>query len=117
MTDFVRGSELLAQSRPAGTSATGIYSPAANRRAILTKIIVANVTGSAANASIFIDIDGTTYDQTTAVLYARSIPANDSYSIEFEDGWEIDEDANVAVTTGTGSALNFTVLGREFDAV
>lgn len=115
MIDERPGSKQLAQSRPAGTSAASVYSPSANKVATLTEIIIANSTGSAANASVFIDIDGTTYDQTTSILYAKAVPANDTYSIEFKDGWEIPDAANVAVQTGTGSALTFTVLGRERD--
>ena len=109
------GSQQLAQSRPAGTSAVSAYSPPVDRRAVVYKIIIANVTGTAANASVFIDTDGTTYDQTTALLYAYSIAANTSESMEFEDGFDIGGDANVAVQTGTGSALTFTVLGRVMD--
>lgn len=110
------GSIILAQSRPANTSAADLYSPAANRRAIVSKIIICNTTGSAAVASVFADVDGTTKDQTTALLYAKSVAANDKAEIVFEDGLEIGADGTLGCQTGTGDALTFTVLGRELDA-
>lgn len=108
------GKRILAQSRPSGTSAASIYSPPDNFYALVYSIVIANVTGSAANASVFLDPDGTTYDQTTALLYAKSIPANDSEFIELTVGLEIDAAANIAVQTGTGDALTFTLMGRVF---
>lgn len=110
------GSTILAQSRPATTAAADLYSPAANRRAVISKVIVCNTTGSAANASLFADADGTTKDQTTALLYAKSVAANDKAEIVFEDGLEIGADGTLGCQTGTGDALTFTVLGRELDA-
>ena len=110
------GSTILAQSRPANTSAANLYSPAANRRAVLSRVIVCNTTGSAANASVFADADGSTKDQTTALRYAKSVAANDSLEIEFPDGLEIGEDGTIGIQSGTNDALTFTLLGRELDA-
>lgn len=110
------GSIILAQSRPANTSASNLYSPAANRRAILSQIIICNTTGSAAAASVFADIDGTTKDQTTALIYAKSVAANDRLELLFEDGLELDEDGTIGIQSGTNDALTFTLLGRELDA-
>lgn len=111
------GSRMLARSRPGTTNATQVYSPATNRRAIVYKIIIANTTALTANASVFLDTATTTYDQTTAVLYAKAVASNTSEYITFEDGWEIDDPANIAVQTGTANALTFTVLGRQVDAL
>lgn len=110
------GSTILAQSRPATTAAADLYSPAANRRAVISKIIVCNTTGSAANASLFADADGTTKDQTTALIYAKSVAANDRLELLFEDGLELDEDGTIGIQSGTNDALTFTLLGRELDA-
>ncbi len=110
------GSIILAQSRPANTSAANLYSPAANRRAIVSTIIICNTTGSAAVASVFADVDGTTKDQTTALIYAKSVAANDRLELLFEDGLELDEDGTIGIQSGTNDALTFTLLGRELDA-
>lgn len=113
VTDF--GSTILAQARPANTSAADAYSPPASRRAIISGVLICNTTGSGAAASIFADADGTTKDQTTALLYAKSVAANDYLLVEFGDGLEIDEDGTIGIQTGTNDALTFTVLGRELD--
>ncbi|MGD9648766.1 MAG: hypothetical protein AB7U73_23850 [Pirellulales bacterium] len=110
------GSSILAQQRPANTSAADLYSPAANRRAIVSKIIVCNTTGSAANASVFADADGSTKDATTALLYAKSVAANDKVELLFEDGLELAAAGTLGCQSGTNDALTFTVLGRELDA-
>lgn len=110
------GSTILAQAAPANTSAADLYSPAANRRAIVSKIIICNVTASPAAASIFADVDGNTKTVATALLYAKSVAANDKAELLFEDGLELDEDGTLGCQSGTNDALTFTVLGRELDA-
>lgn len=92
-----------------------MYAPTTAKRAFITKVIACNTTGSAAAASLFLDIDGTTYTQVTAIWYGKSVPANDSVEIDFHDGLELKSGGNLAVQTGTGSALTFTVIGRELD--
>jgi len=115
VTDF--GSTILAQARPANTNAANAYSPPANRRAIISGVLICNTTGSGAAASVFADADGNTKDQTTALVYGKSVGANDYLHLEFGDGIEIDEDGTIGVQTGTNDALTFTVLGRELDGL
>lgn len=112
-TDF--GSVILAQARPTNTSTATLYSPPTNRRAKVSKIMIANTTASPAAASIFADVDGTTFDQTTAILYAKSIAANDSETIDFDDGMELADAGTIGCQSGTSSALTYTVLGRLLD--
>lgn len=113
--DFSNIPKQLAQSRPSGTGATSVIAKSRKRKLLITSIIVANTTGSAANYSIYLDKDGTTYDQTTALFYAVSLTANGTEIIEFTNGLPFDTDAsgNLAVQTGTGSALTFTINGIE----
>ena len=109
------GSKQLAQAREAGTGAVSIYSPAVNKYAVITKIIIAEVAGGTSAASVFVDQDGTTYDESTAVQFTLPSTAFGVREYEFRDGWEITEDANVAVQSATGNAHTYTILGREFD--
>lgn len=111
------GSTLLARSRPSGTSAASIYSPAPGRKAIITKIIVVEVAGGTTAASVFIDEDGTTYDESTALQFALASEAKGRRIYDFDDGLEVGEDANVAVQVATGSSHTFWIIGRELDAV
>jgi hypothetical protein len=66
----------LGQRRDGDTDTHSIYSPAANVVGIVKTIVIANTTGSDATVSVFIDDDGTTYDQSTALMYEVSIAAN-----------------------------------------
>ena len=103
----------LGQLRPGDTNAASLYSPPVNTKTEITKIVVANTTGTAATFRIFIDTNGTTYDQTTAIAYDISLAANDS--VETADSyWMADPTGNLAVRSGTISALTFTAYGIEY---
>ena len=101
----------LAQSRPATTSATKVYSPATDVVGIIKTIIVCNVTANDATYRIFLDIDSTTYDADTALGYDHAIPGN--RTIVWDVEIPMDEDSNLAVRTGTASSLTFTIFGEE----
>ena len=108
---FASGSQ-LAQSRPSGTSAVSVFT--ATIATEITRIVISNTTGSAANASLFHDDDGSTFDQTTALMYAVSIPANSTTMIESGgagSGFHVKPSGQIGVQTGTGSALTFTLYG------
>ena len=107
---------LLAQSRPSGTSAVTAYTKVTRRLTTITHILICNTTGSAANASVYYDADGTTYDETTAIVFDTPIPANDQMVIEVP--WTMDQTgATVGIKTGTGSALTFSIFGLTRDFV
>lgn len=109
--------KILAQTRPSGTSAVSAYSPGTRVKTFIHKIIICNTTSSAAAFSIFLDEDGTTYDQTTALYYAVNINANDTvelFSYQKDHWLPMNSSAgNLAVQTDTGSALTFTIIGEE----
>lgn len=100
----------LGQSRPATTAAASLYSPADGVVAKVEKVVVVGT--AAAVASIFHDENGTTYDQSTALMYDRTVAANES--IIFEIGaYMNDPSGNLAVKTSVNSALTFTAYGTE----
>lgn len=101
----------LAQARPADTNTATFLDPIDNNLYIVYTIIIANVTGTAANASLFHDNDGTTYDQSTALLYQVSVPGNDSTIITFEKGLTIRGSAHLGIQSGTSSALTYSLYG------
>lgn len=106
--------KVLGQLSPANTTAASIYSP--SKIALINEIVICNTTAGAVTFRLFIDNDGTTYDQTTALFYDKSVPANDSYIWSPAGGNGImlnNAAANIAVRTGTNDALTFTVFGRE----
>lgn len=105
----------LGQARPANTTAVSIYSPPTGIITKITGITVAETAGAAAKFRIFLDNDGTTYDQTTALFYDVTIPANTT-AFPLDRGealWMDDASGNLAVRTDTNSALTFTVHGEE----
>ena len=104
--------QLLAQSRPANTSTATAFT--ASVRTDLTQIIVSNTTGSAATFSIYHDDDGTTYDQTTALVYACSLAANTTFIIGSEGaglGIQLSPGGSIGIQSGTSSACTFSVYG------
>jgi len=104
----------LGQLRPADTTAASLYSPAASVSARLTRMTVCNNTGGAVTCRIFLDDDGSTYDEDSAIYYDKSVPANDTLPVEEIRGVYMNNSAgNLAVRSATGDALNFMVWGIE----
>lgn len=104
--------QLLAQSRPANTSTATAFT--ASVRTDLTQIIVSNTTGSAATFSIYHDDDGTTYDQTTALVYACSISGNTTVIIGSEGaglGIQLSPGGSIGIQSGTSNACTFSIYG------
>jgi hypothetical protein len=102
----------LAQVRPANTSTASAFT--ATLATEITLIAICNTTGTAANASIFHDDDGSTFDQTTALLYAKSIAANTTEWIRAGSegsGITVAPSGQIGVQSGTNSALTFTFYG------
>ena len=102
----------VAQARP-GVAAVSVFTASVVTE--ITKIVICNTTGTAANASIYHDDNGSTFDQTTALLYAKSIPANDYLIIDAHvgsGGVSVQKSGQIAVQSGTDSALTFTLYGR-----
>lgn len=113
---YPAASVLLAQARPAGTSAVEGYAAPSAQKVEITRIVVTNTTGTAANASLFHDdAGGSTFDQTTAVhAYAKSVGANDCLVIEagtIGAGITLSAGGQLGIQTGTSNALTFSVYG------
>jgi len=72
----------LGQSRPSGTAAVSVYSPAADTTAVIKTITITNVSNASLRYSLFVDDDGTTYDETTALAWEISLAKQTSVFIE-----------------------------------
>lgn len=100
----------LGQARPSTTAAESLYSPDDGVSANIEKVVV--VATAAAQASIFHDEDGSTYDQSTALMYDRTMVANES--LIYEIGAYMNSGAgNIGVKTSVNSAITFTAYGTE----
>ncbi len=102
----------LGQLRPANTTAASLYSPGASTTAIIKTIVVCNQTASSAKFRIFLDDDGTTYDESTALFFDIVIGANSTDQIDTYYAMN-NANGNLAVRTDTNSALTFTCFGVE----
>ncbi len=102
----------LGQLRPANTNAASIYSPPAGVVGTVQSIIVTNNTGSVASFRIFLDDDGTTFDQNTALFWDEPIPVGRAIVLRVDLPMSL-ASGNLAVRSSTANALTFTVHGEE----
>lgn len=102
----------LGQLRPADTNAASIYNTRADIRTTVENIIVCNNSISPAKFSIFVDSDGTTFDESTAIYFGVTLGANSSVVLVLD--LNLDKlTSNLGVQSDTADALNFTVNGVE----
>lgn len=102
---------ILAQARPAGIAAVTAYTKPTKALVTVKGLIVCNTTGGTVTYSLYVDPNGSTYDQTTAILYDTPLLANESDFIELPLSLE-KNGTTIGIKTGTGNALNFTILGE-----
>ena len=108
---FASGSQ-LAQSRPSGTSAVSVFTSLTGHE--VTRIVICNTSGASATYSIYHDDDGSTFDETTALFFGVTLGANNTEIIDFGGaggGLHMAKNAQIAVQTGTGDALTFSLYG------
>lgn len=103
----------LGQSRPANTTAVSAYSPGVDTEAVVHNVIVCNTSGSVAKFRLFLDLDGTTYDEGTALAWDEAVAADSTYIFEVKLTMN-NSAGNLAVRTDTANALTFTLNGEEF---
>jgi hypothetical protein len=101
----------LGQTAPAGTSNTDVYTVASGRSAVISSIVICNVTATAATYRVFQRIAGATAGVGNAIAYDASVPANSTSTIEVK--MTLSATDVLTVQSGTGSALTFTVNGSE----
>jgi len=102
----------LAQAMPTNTSTATLYTKPQNTTVYLNQLFICNTTGTAANASIFHDDDGTTYSAVTALRYAFSVAANTTTIMDLKIYMNT-ASGTIGIQSGTGSALTYTLYGEE----
>lgn len=101
----------LGASRPADTNNATLYTVPTGVSVVVTAIRICNTTGTAATARLFLVPSGGTADQSTAIYYDYSVPANSTIA---DDGKHVLEaGGTIQVRVGTGSAITFTASGVE----
>ena len=100
----------LAQARENSTDAVSVFSPAANTVAVIKNVMVCNQSGAGATFRIFMDNDGTTYSEVTAMFYDTPIAANTT--IQIDTFWAMnDSTGNLAYRSSVANALTITIFG------
>ena len=104
---------------PGGTTALVLLRNAASSGQVykINQIVCANVTGSAANATVSIYTNGGVAQGSAPsggtaypIISAVSVPANASLiAVDKTTAVYLMEDTSISITSGTGSALTFTV--------
>ena len=103
---------ILAQSRPGNTTAVSAYSPPTSTFTKITRIVVCNTASTTQKFRIFLDNDGTTYDETTALFWDITTPTDTTVEID-ADWWMNNSSGNLAVRTDSASAFTFSIFGEE----
>lgn len=113
IVDTLVSSIQLGQLRPANTTAASLYTLPANTRTKVESIIICNQSGGAVTFRLFHDVDGTTYDATTALLYDIVLDSDTTVSFDPANLWLENTSGNIAVRTSSNSAITFTMYGQE----
>lgn len=102
----------LGQSRENSTNAVSVYSPAASTTGIIKSIVICNQSGLSAKFRIFVDDNGTTYDESTALYY--DIPIAADTTTQMDTYWPMNNSSgNIAYRTSVANAITITLFGAE----
>lgn len=104
---------------PSGTSAVVLVPNAASSGQVfkINQIVVANVTGTAANATVSIYTNGAVAQGSAPsggtaypIISAVSVPGNASLiAVDKTTAVYLQEGTSISITSGTGSSLTFTI--------
>jgi len=103
-------SRLLAQAQMT-TSPVGIYSPPASTIGVMKYFSIANTSASDQTYRLFLDIDGTTYDEDSGLFWDVSIPQD---TVDLVPVWApMRSVSNFAIQAAANTAITITVGGYE----
>jgi hypothetical protein len=100
----------LAQVRPSGTTGTSLFSLSSQAPFVVDFVNIANVSGASLAVSLFHDIDGSTYDETTALIFEQTLAAG--AVIHFEAPiCDYQVAGNIGCKVSVADGATFTVYG------
>lgn len=103
--------KVLGQAAPANTSEATLYTVPSATQAVVSTIAVANLTGTAANATINVCVNGAASSNANTFLKTVSIPATST--VTFTVGLTLGAADLIRITSGTNNALSFQAFGSE----
>ena len=97
---------------PADTAAASLFSPTRGFEYRVDAIYITEVAAGVATYQVFIDDDGTTYTNATAIVFNTAAVA--SATVRLEGPFYMNNpDGNIAVRSSIANNLTFTVFGEE----
>ena len=102
--------KVLGQSNPAATTATTLYTVPAATEAVVSTIVIANLTATAATFRIAIRPNGATLANSQYIAYDITVGASDSTALTL--GITMDAADIITVYASTAN-LTFTAFGSE----
>lgn len=102
--------KVLGQSNPAATTATTLYTVPAATQAVVSTIVIANLTATAATFRIAVRVAGATLANSQYVAYDVTVGASDSTALTL--GITLNATDVITVYASTAN-LTFTAFGSE----
>ncbi len=102
--------KVLGQSNPAATTATTLYTVPSATEAVVSTIVIANLTATAATFRIAIRPNGATLANSQYIAYDITVGASDSTALTL--GITLDA-ADVITVYASTANLTFTAFGSE----
>lgn len=102
--------KVLGQSNPAATTATTLYTVPAATQAVVSSIVIANLTATAATFRIAVRVAGATLANSQYVAYDVTVGASDSTALTL--GITLNATDVITVYASTAN-LTFTAFGSE----
>jgi glucose-6-phosphate dehydrogenase assembly protein OpcA len=105
--------KVLGQSNPSATTATTLYTVPSATESVVSTIVIANLTATAATFRIAIRPDGATLANSQYIAYDITVGASDSTALTL--GITINA-ADVITVYASTANLTFTAFGSEITA-
>ena len=102
--------KVLGQSNPSATTATTLYTVPSATQAVVSTIVIANLTSSAATFRIAVRVNGATLANSQYVAYDITVGASDSTALTL--GLTLGA-ADVITIYASTANLTFTAFGSE----
>lgn len=102
--------KVLGQSNPSATTATTLYTVPSATQAVVSTIVIANLTATAATFRIAVRVGGATLANSQYVAYDITVGASDSTALTL--GLTLNA-ADVITVYASTTTLTFTAFGSE----
>jgi len=105
--------KILGQSCPAANTDTTVYTVPSATYAVISSIVICNITTTARTYRIAVRPNGATIGNDDYIAYDETIPANSSFT--WAIGVSLDASDVITVRASATDAVAFNVFGAEID--